>query len=165
MIVVRYQKNEGISLNDMQSYHSLDGWNGTIKRRVSGVCSTEYASFLLHWIANNVAIGYSGYHSKVNVYGEVLVLNVEDTGERCVENQPVVYPLEILLRVPIADFINLEYLRGRSYKMEGKKYYLVERLLDYENVSNLKLSLERASTRKKRFSPRWMDIWSMLQMR
>lgn len=158
MIVARYNFAEGLTLDQMRSYRSCDAWYGEILRELPGLVTTRDASYLQQIVVGSTFLREGGFHAKTRLFGEVLLLDAEDTGARCMDRQPVVVPYEILYRMPVTDFINEMYVRGKSANMDGPKYDFIDRSLDYENASKWKLARERALAYKKPFCLRWMDI-------
>jgi len=157
MIVARYNFAEGLTLDQMRSYHSWDSWYGELIRELPGLVTTQDAAYLQQVIVGSTFLREGGFHAKTKLLGEVLLLDAEDTGSRCMDRQLVVIPYEILYRMPVTDFINERYVHGKSVRMDGPKYDFIDRSLDYENASKWKLARECALRLKKSICLRWMD--------
>jgi len=108
MLVARIQ-DQGITIEDMRNFRSHDYSHGLTFRQFDGVCAANCATYLLYLIArtcfNENGNPRSCFRTKKSL-GELVLMDALDTGQRCMDNQPIVRPLKILKRVPVAEFID-----------------------------------------------------------
>jgi hypothetical protein len=96
MIYARWQ-NKRISLKKMQQHRSVN-WRTGIgpdwENPFSGICATQDVGYL--WVL--VDKTRYNHNIKDNRMGEIVVFKGEDTGERCMDGEPIVKPIKILAR-------------------------------------------------------------------
>jgi hypothetical protein len=136
VLVARWNTNMNISLEEMQSHKSCDMQGGYIYRVFDGVCASNCATYLLYLIGRSIFNEngklYSCYRTKKSL-GEIILMDAEDTGIRCMDGQPVVKPTAIIKRIPVTDFLDWKRLKYEQEVFPGVSFDEIRDLLDEEH--------------------------------
>lgn len=136
MLVARWNTKMGITLEEMQNYKSCDKQYGIVYKDFDGVCASNCATYLLYLIGRSIFNDngklYSCYRTKKSL-GEIVLMEAEDTGERCMDNQPVVKPTSVIKRIPVTDFIDWKHLKDEQDVVPGVAFGEIRDLLDEEH--------------------------------
>lgn len=135
MLVARWQ-DIGITLEQMQDWKSGDHQHGMTYRFFDGISAANCATYLLYLIARTI-FNDSGnirsiFRTKKSL-GEIVLLEAEDTGQRCMDHQPIVKPTAILTRIPATEFIDWKSLKTEKEVNPGPAFAKIRDLLDAEH--------------------------------
>lgn len=101
MIYARWQ-NKNISLKKMQEFRSQNHKSGigATGEFFNGICATQDVGYLWELVDKTRWI----HDIQNNRMGEIVVFEGKDTGERCMDGEPIVKPVKIIVRFDGYDF-------------------------------------------------------------
>lgn len=108
-VYMRWHAERGISLEAMQAHRSQD-WDsyefGAGRHFLPGICATQSADYLTRTLAEA--------RERLELGGEVIVFEAQDTQEVCMDGEPVVIALEVFARIPVARNRSIESVVRRA---------------------------------------------------
>ncbi|MBG9564891.1 hypothetical protein [Brevibacillus agri] len=118
MIVARWQ-NKNISLKKMREFSSTN-WKagiGATGETLGGICATKDVGYL--W----ALVDKTRYNHDIkdNRMGEIVIFEAIDTGERCMDGEPIVNPVKVITRIDGYNFWYDGKRRKETY-VEVEKY-------------------------------------------
>ncbi|UED70715.1 hypothetical protein [Brevibacillus sp. HD3.3A] len=145
MLVARWNIQKDITLEEMQNFNSSDRQSGMVFRIFDGVCASDCATYLIYLIARTIFNDNgklcSCFRTKKSL-GEIVLMEAEDTGNRCMDRRPIVKPTTVIKRIPVAAFIDWRRLRDELNVVPGEAFSEIRDLLDAEHQQEIPYSAE-----------------------